>query len=828
MRNASNVPHGSYVFRQAPLGAGGFVIGMDISADGTRMIHWADVWNGYIRDAGDDMWRLMLRDDNLSSTEWNPRPSTTTTDSGIYSARIAPSNKDVIYCSYNGFIYKTTDGAVTWTRTGAAAKNMESNHGAQRRFNRAIDIHPTDPNTVIYGTNNDGVYYTTNGGTSWAAVSGIASSAVAYSTWDADGKYLVAIDPGNANYVYIFASGTGLYRSTAGVSGTFSLVAGSPASASCLVVVPSGNVFMCQFRTDASVVTNALKKLARGTGSSWTSVAGTDSADQVAVDPANENHIVITEENGGYFKQSYDGGSTWATATWNSALSLFEWTRGDGEIQWVSNRVKRSYPAHLMFDTAVSGKLWMTDGVGIDWSTCPADGVDPTAGDPWVWHDYSQGNEELVPTMGMSSPGNPNILCCWDKPFWRMNDVQEWNNMWAYPVPEGSVHGDGLVSVGQWVDYAGDDPNFMVGIVGQGSNQSGYSTDGGRSWVAFPNTHAGWGGCAAVSTTQNFIITSTNNGAAQYTLDGGETWHNVAFGGLDPVDYWISAYYVVRETIAADKTRPGVFAALVNNIVPQHRTGVTLTVASPCVVTWTGHSLVNGNRVNITTTGGIPTGLTAGTNYYVVNATTDTFQLSATLGGSAINTTGTQSGVHTGNTATDYLGRNIAGLWLTEDGGETWTQKFSGNLQTSLGVGGSTGQYWQCGLTYVPGFSGELLYADHENNANNRLLWSQDDGETWDYFANVTNVIGFGLGLAAPGQTRPALYFKGTYNGVKGFYVTIDWFATAPTLIAARPLNHIGGWGRVTADLNVFGRAYQGIGTQGYGMCDYSDVARAT
>lgn len=36
---------------------------------------------------------------------------------------------------------------------------------------------------------------------------------------------------------------------------------------------------------------------------------------------------------------------------------------------------------------------------------------------------------------------------------------------------------------------------------------------------------------------------------------------------------------------------------------------------------------------------GIPTGLTAGTIYYVVGVTTDTFQLSATSGGSAINIT---------------------------------------------------------------------------------------------------------------------------------------------------------------------------------------------
>ncbi len=73
----------------------------------------------------------------------------------------------------------------------------------------------------------------------------------------------------------------------------------------------------------------------------------------------------------------------------------------------------------------------------------------------------------------------------------------------------------------------------------------------------------------------------------------------------------------------------------------------TITIASPGVVTAVAHGLVNGAQVIPTTTGALPTGLTAGTAYYVVNKATDTFQLSATVGGSAINTTGSQSGVHT-------------------------------------------------------------------------------------------------------------------------------------------------------------------------------------
>ena len=76
---------------------------------------------------------------------------------------------------------------------------------------------------------------------------------------------------------------------------------------------------------------------------------------------------------------------------------------------------------------------------------------------------------------------------------------------------------------------------------------------------------------------------------------------------------------------------------------------VTVTIASPGVFTWSGHNLVSGDQVILSTTGSLPTGLTAGTTYYVVSASRSggTFQLAASAGGAAINTSGSQSGTHT-------------------------------------------------------------------------------------------------------------------------------------------------------------------------------------
>lgn len=72
----------------------------------------------------------------------------------------------------------------------------------------------------------------------------------------------------------------------------------------------------------------------------------------------------------------------------------------------------------------------------------------------------------------------------------------------------------------------------------------------------------------------------------------------------------------------------------------------TITIAAPAVVTSTAHGLEEGQQVELTTTGSLPTGLAINTIYFVRNPAADTFNLSSTPTGSLITTTGSQSGTH--------------------------------------------------------------------------------------------------------------------------------------------------------------------------------------
>ena len=76
-------------------------------------------------------------------------------------------------------------------------------------------------------------------------------------------------------------------------------------------------------------------------------------------------------------------------------------------------------------------------------------------------------------------------------------------------------------------------------------------------------------------------------------------------------------------------------------------TTVTISNASPGVITKVAHALPVNYPVAFSTSGALPTGLTAGTVYYVKTVLDpDTFTVSATPGGAAINTSSAGSGTH--------------------------------------------------------------------------------------------------------------------------------------------------------------------------------------
>ncbi len=151
------------------------------------------------------------------------------------------------------------------------------------------------------------------------------------------------------------------------------------------------------------------------------------------------------------------------------------------------------------------------------------------------------------------------------------------------------------------------------------------------------------------------------------------------------------------------------------------RSTVTLTIASPCVVTWTAHGLSADQPVVFTTTGALPTGLTAGTTYYVKSPGTDTFQVSATAGGSAINTSGSQSGTHTAGSGALAVNYNLPPLQNPDE----WVPTFATNRWAMFDEvnGSSTSNAESLRVTLQPGSFDAISV--HEADANDLQAWLQ-------------------------------------------------------------------------------------------------------
>lgn len=146
-----------------------------------------------------------------------------------------------------------------------------------------------------------------------------------------------------------------------------------------------------------------------------------------------------------------------------------------------------------------------------------------------------------------------------------------------------------------------------------------------------------------VSDPQPYLITGSNVVA---TLGSTETGGTVC-KFVDALGVWqTSAPFTVLQPT-------GTWGVYTINGLNNNKT-VTITNANPAVVTWGGGSpatsgFAAGQPIVFTTTGTLPTGLSPNTVYYVISAglTATAFEVSATVGGSAIATSSAGSGTHT-------------------------------------------------------------------------------------------------------------------------------------------------------------------------------------
>jgi hypothetical protein len=234
---------------------------------------------------------------------------------------------------------------------------------------------------------------------------------------------------------------------------------------------------------------------------------------------------------------------------------------------------------------------------------------------------------------------------------------------------------------------------------------------------------------------------------------------------------------------------------------------ITMTIASPCIVTWNGHGLHEGSPV-IFTGGNYPTGIVAGTTYYVCGGSTltaNSFALSTTPAlasiGTNIATTGTQSGTHTGTNRDTKRGTGagtselvrIGGIQLNAstivNGALMQRATYLGTIRTNI----SSQADWILGGSGAGGVAAFLNVFNAYNHVDAAAVVK--DTNSWSYGTaagraldnSITNRISFVAGLTEDAFTLGLMCYaasNGSSEPVVGIgydssFVPMTWVSNA-------------------------------------------------
>lgn len=461
----------------------------------------------------------------VAGVTWNNDASTT-------------ASKNTVYAACTSGLYISTDAGVTWNLSSSAitfAGNGSSSLRWPRDTGNLIAVDQANSGKYLYaGSYNGGLFRSTDGGATWTNI-GLTAYEITGVTWD----------PNHSSHVYVTTRGNGVFwTSTAhGATPGWNALSGAPAypeeavvSGSTLYVVgattsDSGNYDQggglwtsdVSAGNPAAMVQKGAATLPSTT--TWTAVAvsGTTVYVGAAYKPGSTG--------GNTIQRSTDGGSTFTSisASGNVNTSIFD---GSGQTWW--NAGNAAYVlggnaagiSQLEVDPNSSTKL-----VGAIRCACWGTANATAAAGSVEWYPYSGGYSTVTPGGGMGATGCTGLAIDPNHAGYIYVGLSDWTFVYStdggatwHRNTTGMPTGDRCDSI--WVD-----PNDGTVYLGQTSYETDFGTVDSTSNVTGTWTNLGpnlsskiHGVCSGKDGSGHKVILALAENGLWRTTNNGSSW----------------------------------------------------------------------------------------------------------------------------------------------------------------------------------------------------------------------------------------------------------------------------------------------------------------
>ncbi|MEV4937529.1 RICIN domain-containing protein [Streptomyces zaomyceticus] len=511
--------NGPYVWNNAQVVGGGYVTGLVFNPREKGLLYArTDMGGAYRWDSAAEQWIPLT--DWLGEKDWNLL--------GIDALATDPVDPDRLYLAAgtytnewagNGALLRSTDRGRTFRRTDLPFKlgGNEDGRGAGER----LVIDPSDNRTLLLGTRKNGLWRSTDHGTTWRQVT---SFPVKDGASSGAGISFVTYGPAGSRTIYVGVAdrSTPLYRSTDGGS-TWQAVPGQPTGQLPQHGVLSGDGSLYLTYTNAlgpnGVTAGSVWKHTPA-GGAWKNISpsqGDYGFSGLSVDPQKPSTVMVTTLGRWWpedeIYRTTDGGTTWKALAGKSV-------RDASAAPYVGTHTGHWMTA-LAIDPFNSGHVLYGTGNGILRSK---DANASDSGGTSHWSMGARGLEETALMDAIAPPGGATVITAMgDQGGFRHDDLTK--------VPAGRLNNP-MMTNSTDIDFAQANPSMMVRVGRGGAQDGAYSTDGGSNWTGFkaePVADAQDGHVALAADGSTIVWTQA--GQAPYrSTDKGASWSKV--GGL--------------------------------------------------------------------------------------------------------------------------------------------------------------------------------------------------------------------------------------------------------------------------------------------------------